>query len=490
MLSTAVAAKPNIVVIMADDLGWKDLHCYGNAQIDTPYLDRLAEEGMRFTGAYAAAPVCSPTRGAMMTGLAPARLRLTNHAPGHPDGFSLKGSNLQEAESVRHLELSYITIAERLKETGYATAHIGKWHLSYVARNDRSGIAEADLRPEKQGFERNVGGWHRGGPASYFSPYKNKVLPDGKEGEYLPERLAEEAIAFVTESREGPFFLNWWPYSVHYPFQAPEPTIEKYRARKGIKNATYAAMIEGMDRAIGRFLAALDDAGLRENTLVIFNSDNGGYNGDNRPLRGFKGMIFEGGIRVPWIVRWPGVVEAGTTCTTPVISMDCYPTILEAAGIEEGPGTILDGESIFPLLKQTGGLEREAIFFHYPNYAFHKKNRLASAIRSGNHKLVRRYDDGSIELYNLAEDIGEEHNLVTRFPELAKQLDEKLKKWLREVNACLPTRGKPGEKRNGLLKAVGGKGGGSPKAANGRLSRAVTRDRVVEIIAASSGGKQ
>lgn len=185
MLSTAADAKPNIVVIMADDLGWKDLHCYGNAQIDTPHLDRLAEEGMRFTDAYAAAPVCSPTRGAMITGLAPARLRLTNHAPGHPEGFSLKGSNLQEAKSVRHLELSYITIAERLKEAGYATAHVGKWHLSYVARNDQLGVAEADLRPEKQGFERNVGGWRRGGPASYFSPYKNELLRDGKEGEYL-----------------------------------------------------------------------------------------------------------------------------------------------------------------------------------------------------------------------------------------------------------------------------------------------------------------
>jgi len=446
--STAAAAKPNIVVIMADDLGWRDLHCYGNAQIDTPCLDRLAAEGMRFTDAYSAAPVCSPTRAAMMTGLAPARLRLTNHAPGHPDGFSLAGSDLQEAESVRHLELSYVTIAERLQEAGYATAHIGKWHLSHVARNDRSGVAEPDLRPERQGFDRNVGGWRRGGPASYFSPYKNETLRDGKEGEYLPDRLAQEAIAFVTESRAGPFFLNWWPYSVHYPLQALEPTIEKYRARKGIKNPTYAAMIEGMDRAIGRFLAALDDAGLRENTLVVFKSDNGGYNGDNRPLRGFKGTIFEGGIRVPWIVRWPGVVEAGTTCATPVISMDCYPTILEAAGIDVGAGAILDSESILPLLKQTGGLEREAIFFHYPNYAFHKKNRLASAIRSGNHKLIKRYDDGSIELYNLKEDIGEAHNLAARFPELANRLDDTLEKWLHDVDARLPTRGKPGRKRN------------------------------------------
>lgn len=439
-LCSATAAPLNIVVIMADDLGWRDLHCYGNVQIDTPYLDRFAEQGMRFTDAYAAAPVCSPTRAAMMTGQAPGRLWITNHAPGHPDGFSLEGSDLQEAETIRQLKLSYTTIAERLQAAGYATAHIGKWHLSHLARNDRSGVSETDLRPEHQGFGLNVGGTRRGGPPSYFSPYKNDALPDGEDGEYLPERLADEAIAFVTQPREQPFFLNWWPFSVHYPLQAPDPLIEKYRGRSGIKDAAYAAMIEGMDGAIGRFLRALDDAGLRENTLVIFKSDNGGYNGDNRPLRGFKGMIFEGGIRIPWIVRWPGVVEAGTTCDTPVISMDCFPTILEAAKLETESGTIVDGQSVIPLLKQSGQFNREAIFFHYPNYAFHKRNRLASAIRAGDYKLIRRYDDGSLELYNLKEDIGEKKNLAVRFPELTKQLDDQLQTWLTQVGARLPTR--------------------------------------------------
>lgn len=439
--SAQAANQPNIVVIMADDLGWKDLHCYGTDQLDTPHLDQLAREGMRFTDAYAAAPVCSPTRAAMMTGQSPARLRLTNHAPGHKDGFSLDGSDLQEAENVRRLALNHVTIAERLKEAGYTTAHIGKWHLSYVGRKAPAEVKEEDLRPEKQGFDINIGGCFRGGPPSYFAPYRIPALPDGKDGEYLPDRLADEAVDFVKKSKQGPFYLNWWPYSVHYPMQALEPTIEKYKSRKGIKNATYAAMIEGMDRAIGRFLKELDAAGLRENTLVIFNSDNGGYNGDNRPLRGFKGMIFEGGIRIPWIVRWPGVVKPGTTCDTPVVSMDCYPTILEVAGLKARK--VLDGDSIIPLLKgRDEQFSREAVFFHYPNYAFHKRNRLASAIRWQNYKLIKRYDDDSLELYDLSKDIGEKRNLSAGSPAIAKRLQAKLDTWLRETDAKFPTRAK------------------------------------------------
>ena len=203
--------KPNIVVIMADDLGWRDLHCYGARKVDTPYLDQLAEEGMRFTNAYAASPVCSPTRAAMMTGQAPARIHLTNHAPGHKDGFALEGSDLREASSIRRLDLDHTTIAEHLKAAGYTTAHIGKWHLSYVSRGDASGVSEIDLRPEHQGFDVNVGGCFRGGPPSYFAPYRIPALEDGDEGEYLPERLADEAIEFMKQHRDGPFFLSWWP---------------------------------------------------------------------------------------------------------------------------------------------------------------------------------------------------------------------------------------------------------------------------------------
>lgn len=433
--------RPNIIVIMADDLGWRDLHCYGNRFVDTPNLDRLATEGMRFTDAYAAAPVCSPTRAAMMTGLSPARLHLTNHAPGHPDGFSLEGSTLQEAASVRNLDLSYVTIAERFKDAGFTTAHIGKWHLSYVNRKEAgSKEREVSLRPEAQGFDVNIGGCYQGGPPSYFAPYRIPAITEWEEGEYLPERLADEAISFVDQNREGPFFLSWWPYSVHYPMEAEDSLIAKYRERREIKDPIYAAMIEAMDRSIGRFLDHLEATGLAKNSLVIFKSDNGGYNGDNRPLRGFKGMIYEGGIRIPWIVRWPGVVAPGTLCDTPVISTDCFPTLIQAAGIELEADTKLDGMSLLPLLKQSGTLERESIFFHCPNYAFHKKNRLAGAIRSKNFKLIKNYDDDSLELYDLSADIGEKQNLTEKFPDIADRMKEDLETWLKESGARFPTR--------------------------------------------------
>ena len=435
---TQERAKTNLIVIMADDLGWRDLHCYGNEHLDTPALDQLAVEGMRFTDAYAAAPVCSPTRATMMTGQAPARLRLTNHAPGHKDGFSLEGSNLQEAQSVRQLALPYVTIAERLSDAGYSTAHIGKWHLSYVAGDDKS-LNEVDLRPEYQGFDVNVGGCFRGGPPSYFAPYRIPALKAKKEGEYLPERLADEAIAFVREQKEKPFFLSWWPYSVHYPMQAREALIAKYRQRQGLKDPIYAAMIEAMDTEIGRFLQTLDEEGLRENTVVVFKSDNGGYNGDNRPLRGFKGMLYEGGIRIPWIVRWPRHVQAATTCDVPIISMDAYPTLLEIAGLPPTPHHPVDGQSLVPLLTQSGGFQREAIYFHYPNYAFHKRNRLGGVVRAGEFKLIKRYGSGELELYNLSDDIGEKRNLAKRRPKLARQLEKQLDNWLRVTDASMPT---------------------------------------------------
>ncbi len=439
-IALCAAPQPNIVVIMADDLGWRDLHCYGNEQIDTPFLDQLAAEGMRFTDAYAAAPVCSPTRAAMMTGLAPARLRLTNHAPGNPDGFSLPGSDLQEPETVRHLALSYTTIAERLSAAGYATGHVGKWHLSYVNPRGSAQLDQRELYPEKQGFDVNIGGNSSGGPPSYFSPYRNPALKDGAAGEYLPSRLADEAMNFVRSNRGRPFFLNWWPYSVHYPMQAPAELIAKYRQRQEVKDPVYAAMIEGMDAAIGRFLKQLDEAGLRANTLILFKSDNGGYSGDNRPLRGFKGTLYEGGLRVPWIVRWPGRVPAGSICATPVISTDCYPTLLEAAGVQPVPGSTLDGRSLIPLFEQKPGFDRDAIFFHYPNYAFHKKNRLGSAMRARDFKLITYYDNGELELYRLSSDIGEEVNLSQQHPEIVRQLKDKLDAWLRQTDARLPVR--------------------------------------------------
>lgn len=434
--------RPNIVVIMADDLGWMDLHCQGNSRLDTPNLDRLAAQGMRFTNGYAASPVCTPTRAAMMTGQSPARLAITNHAPGNGQNFRLPGSTLQAADWSTFLPLEHETIAERLKDAGYATGFVGKWHLSHKRGRDDAGKFEPRLRPEYQGFDLNVGGCSNGGPPSYFAPYRIPAIKDGPDGEYLPERLADECIAFVRKNLDEPFFLSWWNYSVHYPFEAPAELIAKYKERvgPGIKNPTYAAMIEGMDRAIGRFLESLDEMGASKNTLLIFTSDNGAWGTDMRPLRGQKGHLWEGGIRVPWIVRWPGHVIPASMCSTPIISTDTYPTILDAVGLKPRRGKILDGVSIVPLLKQTGTLSRDALFFHYPNYAFHKKNRLGSAIREGQFKLILRYDDYSVELYDLQSDIGETRNLASDKPKLAARLRQRLEDWLRTSGARLPVR--------------------------------------------------
>lgn len=427
-------ARPNVIVIMADDLGWMDLRMQGNKLLDTPHLDRLAKQGMRFTDGYAAAPVCTPTRAAMMTGLAPARLGITNHAPGHKAGFKPKGGKLVGADKQNYLNLENVTIAERLKAAGYATGFVGKWHLSHPGRGAKK-PKEADLRPEHQGFDLNIGGNSRGGPPSYFEPYKISNIPPRKAGDYLPERLTDESIAFIREHRGEPFFLCLWNYSVHYPIQAPEHLIEKYKQRQGVKNPAYAAMIEGMDTALGRLFKAIDEMKLSANTLLIFKSDNGSLFG-NEPLRANKGFLYEGGIRVPWIIRWPAVVEPGSVSHVPVISMDTHATILDAVGL--APEKLSDGESLMPLLTQTGSLKRKQLFFHYPNYAFHGRNRLGAAIREGDFKLIRRFDDESIELYNLKDDLGERTNLAKQQSELAGRLKRQLDEWLKSVGAKMP----------------------------------------------------
>ena len=427
-------ARPNIIVIMADDLGWMDLHVQGNELLDTPNLDRLAAEGMRFTDAYAAAPVCTPTRAAMMTGLSPARLGITNHAPGHRDGFKPKGAKLVGADKRNYLKPEEVTIAERLKEAGYATGFVGKWHLSHPGRGNQE-LNEKDLRPEHQGFDLNVGGNSRGGPPSYFEPYKIDAIEPRKKGDYLPERLTDESIDFIRKHKDKPFFLSLWNYSVHYPIQAPEHLIEKYKRRKGVERPAYAAMIEGMDTALGRLFRELDELKLSNNTLWIFKSDNGSLF-SNSPLREFKGFLYEGGIRVPWIIKWPAVVEPGSLSDVPVISMDVHATILDVVGLA-APETA-DGLSLFPLLSQTGSFERDALYFHYPNYAFHGRNRLGGAIREGDYKLIRRYDDESLELYNLKQDLGERRNLATAEPKVARRMAGKLNAWLKETGARMP----------------------------------------------------
>lgn len=440
--------SPNVVLIMADDLGWKDLHCYGNDQIDTPHIDQLAKQGLLFTDAYSAAPVCTPTRAALMTGESPARLNITNHAGGHPPHFQKPGTNLLTPLWLRYLPLERVTLAEQLKKSGYATGFVGKWHLSNnrQARLDASTPQpkEPELWPEHQGFDMNFGGCRFGGPPSYFAPYKIPNIKSHARGEYLPDRCADECIQFIkTAKADGiPFFLCWWNYSVHYPFQAPDNLIAKYEKRKGpgIENPTYAAMIEGMDISIGKLLAALDDESLSRDTLVIFTSDNGPFAANVRPLRGEKGYLYEGGIRVPMIVRWPDRVIADTVTSAPVITMDVHATILDVANLKADPSNNPDGISLKQLLMGDQDLDREAIYFHYPNYAFHKGNRLASAIRSGDYKLLKFYDDDSVELYNLKSDISESQNLADNHPKKTAQLLTALESWLKETNASKPQR--------------------------------------------------
>ena len=431
------AKKPNLLFIMADDLGWMDLACQGNPLVKTPILDRLAKQGMRFTDAYAAAPVCSPTRCAVLTGQAPARIGLTTHLPGR---FFPKDGRPQPAKLSPQLDTDHVTIAERMKEGGYASAFFGKWH---VAPSSGKGGKVADaVSPTGQGFDLNVGGTSYGGPPSFFSPYRNAELPDGPDGEYLPDRLVDETIRFAGANKDKPWMAHLWFYTAHWPMQAPKALLEKYADRKGpgLNDTRYGAMIEAMDLAIGRLLEALKKMGVEKDTLVIFTSDNGGFAGvsDCRPLRESKGHLYEGGIRVPLIVGWPGQVPQGKLCKVPVTSMDFYPTFLELAGLKPS-GKPIDGESLLPLFRQTGKLSRKTIYFHFPNYAWHMGNRLAGAVREGKWKMIRNYDDGSLELYDLHDDLSEKRNLAKQSPQVAKRLNQKLSLWLKETNAPMPT---------------------------------------------------
>lgn len=445
--SDAGVKTPNIVLIMADDLGWKDLHCYGNERLDTPNIDRLARQGLLFTDAYSAAAVCTPTRAALMTGESPARLNITNHAAGHPPNFQKPGTNLITPIWLRHLPLERVTLAEQLKQAGYATGFVGKWHLSHRSRSESGSggkaPSEEDLRPEYQGFDVNIGGCDYGGPPSYFSPYRIPNLNGKADGEYLPDRSADECIDFIKSTQtEGnrPFFLCWWNYSVHYPFQAPADLVAKYEKRKGpgIENPTYAAMIEGMDTSIGKLLKSIKQQGLDGKTIVIFTSDNGPFAANVKPLRGEKGHLYEGGIRVPLIVRWPGHIKPATRTATPVITMDLHATILEATDLKKHPSNTSDGVSLLSLLENESELKRDSIYFHYPNYAFHKENRFASAIRSGDHKLLWFYDDDSVELYDLKNDISESRNIADEMPEKTRKMRSELEEWLKKTNASRP----------------------------------------------------
>ena len=435
-LECAAAAKPNILFILIDDMGWMDLGCQGNPHLKTPNIDRFATEGVRFTDAYAPAPVCSPTRAALMTGHSPARLHLTNHLP-HQDRFTPPDSKLLPAEMRDHLPLEYTTIAERLRdEAGYATAFIGKWHL-YKGREEK-------FAAQFQGFDINIGGCSYGGPPTFFDPYRIPFLSDRKQGEYLPDRLADETISFMRKQVEAkkPFYVALWNYTVHWPMEAPAEFVAKWadKPKLGYNHKVYPAMLETMDLAIARVLGELERLKIEEETFVVFTSDNGPFGGvgDARPLRGDKGHLYEGGIRVPLIVRWPGKVAAGQVREDPVILTDFYPTLLEVAGLKTRKDYPGDGESLLPVLSGEGDLERDALFWHYPNFAFHRDNRLGSAVRMGDYKLIEFFEGNEVELYNLREDLGEKKNLAGVEVGRVQEMRKRLSRWREKSGARMP----------------------------------------------------
>ena len=430
VLAPQAVEKPNLILIVIDDLGWADVE---GGFFETPNLDRMAAGGMKFTKGYAACPVCSPTRASLLTGKYPSRTGVTDWIPGRKDMPSQK---LLRPPMRNELPLEERTLAEALKDAGYATAHVGKWHLG----------GEAFL-PEKHGFDVNVGGTHAGSPPGGYFTFKTPTFAL-KEGEYLDDRLTDEAVRWIREQRDKPFFLYLPHYTVHIPLQPRKDLLAKFQAKekKGgpRENPVYAAMVASMDESVGRILKALEELKIDRRTLVVFTSDNGGLAvkegantpaTSNAPLRDGKGYLYEGGIRVPWIVSWPGTVKAGTTCDVPVISPDVFSTFLEAAGAKAGE---VDGVSLLPILKGTGPLPDRALFWHYPHYP-NQGGKPGGAMRSGDWKIVEPYETFAVELYNLKDDPGETRNLAATEAARAKEMAGALAAWRTSVGAKMPT---------------------------------------------------
>ena len=416
----------NFIIILADDLGWADLNCYGNRIYETPNLDRLAREGMRFTDAYAACPVCSPTRASVMTGMYPARLGLTDWIPGMK---SRPTDKLVGPEFLHQLPERLTTIAEALRPLGYTSGSVGKWHLG----------GEGSL-PGDHGFDVNVAGTQAGSPAGGYHLLNKMNLPRAKQGEYLTDHLTAEGLRFIGERRAEPFFLYQPYHSVHTPIQSKPEYEEKYREKVekiGRRfNAAYAGMVQSLDEGVGRIMDALDEPGLADRTLVIFMSDNGGLSGvtDNAPLRAGKGLIYEGGIREPMIARLPGVTEPGSVCSEPVCSVDFLPTIADLSGADLG-GPV-DGVSLLPLLRGES-MSARPLYWHYPHYS-PQGGRPASAVRLGDYKLIHHYEGDRLELFNVREDIGEQHDLADDLPARAARMKRILDDWRSAVGAQAP----------------------------------------------------
>jgi arylsulfatase A len=485
---------PNVVFFLVDDLGWRDVGCYGSSFYDTPNIDRLAKEGVRFTDAYAACHVCSPTRASILTGKYPARLGLTDWIRGRRD-FPFQ--QLQNVKGLQQLPFEEQTLAETLKAAGYRTAAIGKWHLG-----------EEPSGPNAHGFDVDIPQGHaKGGPGTYHAPFKVKGI-EWEEGDYLTDRLTDKANAFIEASKDQPFFLYLAHFAVHDPIQGRKDLVEKYEAKlsqmprrdgepfilegnpddkkpltkaeqvsrlkhpaySGYKvlpdrtvkikqhqdNAEFAGMVEAMDQSLGRVLAQLEALSLEENTIIIFFADNGGmsganlgnpkrviaptqldraYSSSNLPLRGAKGWLYEGGIRVPMIVKWPGHNAPGTVCDEPVISTDFYPTILEMTGQPLMPNQHRDGVSIAPLVEGAETIDRDAIYWHFPHYSNHGMQSPGGAIRAGDYKLLEYFEYNTVQLFNLKTDIGEQHDLSKAEPKRAAQLRSMLHAWRKDVSA-------------------------------------------------------
>ena len=460
---------PHVILFLIDDLGWADLGVTGSTFYETPHLDALAAEGVFFSNAYAANPVCSPTRASILTGKYPSRIGLTNHSGyAGPKGPQYK---LNAPQVVGNMPPEDTTLAEAFKEAGYATAHIGKWHLAKHTDTDRTHY------PENNGFDINIAGHKMGQPGSYYFPYQsdqhpNTNVPDlaeGSEGDYLTDALTDRAIQFIEGQNGKPFFLNMWYYTVHTPIMPPKEKLAKYNKklvemglnkttrearaeRKSFShahqdNVAYACMIESMDENIGRILAALKRLDLEEDTLIVFLSDNGGLSTgtgpmsptSSLPLRGGKAWVYEGGIRVPLMIKLPGKTRANLKVDIPVVSTDIYPTLLEMAGLPLRPKQHVDGLSLARLaLGEADALDREALYFHYPHYHHINSMGPAGAIREGDYKLVEIFETGELELYNLVEDMGENNNLCQTMPELTQKLAAKLKKWRESSAAAMP----------------------------------------------------
>jgi arylsulfatase A len=421
-----ITNKPNFLFILADDLGWSQVGCYGSDFYETPNIDRLARQGMRFTDAYAACPVCSPTRASIMTGRYPARLHLTDFIA----GGSFPYEKYAQPEWQKYMPLEEITIAEVLKTSGYATACFGKWHLSIDKKPPKS----LPYNPDKQGFD------------EYFVTYKPPSKTDPESDAHNVEAITEKSLDFMERHKDEPFFLYVSHNTIHAPIMGKKKLVQKYRNKSGSNlpqnNQILGAMIEELDNSIGRLLKKLDELKIAEKTIVVFFSDNGGLEKDAKqtPLLSGKANLYEGGIKEPLIIRWPGAVKPGSTCSEPVISMDFFPTFLEIAGLKNEAIRPIDGVSLLPLLKQTGTLNRRAIYWHYPHY--HSSSiGPCGAIRAGDYKLIEWYDQSiccpgnEFELYNLKKDIGERDNLAKKMPERVEKLKKMLSNWRVEVNA-------------------------------------------------------